>query len=93
MGFRLWDPDARKIIHINDVFFNEEKMHKKPGQTVKICRVIFQEDGQVHNRRVAQGAGQQQQNAPIVQAREVEQQQVVAQPVLRQSERATRALD
>ena len=30
MGFRLWDPEARKIIRSHDVFFNEEKMHKKP---------------------------------------------------------------
>ena len=76
------------------MFFNEEKMHKKPVQTVEIRRVVFQEDGQVHNRQIAQGAGQQQQqNAPIVQAGEVEQQQVVAQPVLRQSERVMRAPD
>ena len=90
MGFRLWDPEARKIIRSNDVFFDEEKMHKKPVKTVEIRRVIFQEDGHVHNREVAQGAGQQ--NAPIVQAGE-EEQQVVAQPVLRQSERVTRAPD
>ena len=92
MGFRLWDPEAKKIIRSHDVFFNEEKMHKKFVQIVKICRVIFQEDGQVHNRQVAQGARQQQQNAPIVQAREVEQ-QVVAQSILIQSKRAMRALD
>ena len=56
------------------MFFNEEKMHKKPVQTVEIRRVVFHEDGQVHNRQVAQGAGQQQQqNAPIIQAGEVEQ--------------------
>ena len=70
---RLWDPEARKIVRSNDVFFNEEKMHKKPAQTVKICRVLFQEDEQVHNRQVAQGVGQQQQNAPIVQVGEIEQ--------------------
>ena len=73
MGFRLWDPKARKIIRSNDVFLNEEKMHKKPVQRVKIRRVVFQGDGRVHNRQVAQGAGQQQQNAPNVQAGEVEQ--------------------
>ena len=42
MGFRLWDPEARKIIRSNDVFFNEDKMHKKPVQTVEIRRVVFQ---------------------------------------------------
>jgi len=90
MGFRLWDPEARKIIRSNDVFFNEEKMHKKPVQTVEIRRVIFQEDGPVHHEQVAQGAGQQ--NAPIVEAGEAEQ-QVVAQPVIRRSGRVTRAPD
>ena len=60
MGFRLWDPESRKIVYSHDVFFNEEKMHKKPVQTVEIRRVVFQEDGQVHNRQIAQGARQQQ---------------------------------
>ena len=74
MGFRLWDPKARKIIRSNDVFFNEEKIHKKPVQTIEIRRVVFQEDGHVHNRRIAQGVGQQQQQtAPIVKAGEVEE--------------------
>ena len=50
MGLRLWDPKARKIVCNNDVFFNEEKMHKKPIKIVEIHRVVFQEDGQVHNR-------------------------------------------
>ena len=54
MGFRLWDPEARKIVRSNDVFFNEEKMHKKPIKIVEIHKVVFQEDGQVHNRQVAQ---------------------------------------
>ena len=36
MGFRLCDPEARKIIRSNDVFFDEEKMYKKPVKTVKI---------------------------------------------------------
>ena len=35
MGFRLWDPEARKIIRSNDVFFNEEKMPKKPFKQLK----------------------------------------------------------
>ena len=46
------------------MFFNEEKMHKKPIKTVEIRKVVFQEDGQVHNRPVAQANGQ---NAPMVQ--------------------------
>ena len=48
------------------MFFNEEKMHKKPIKIVKIHGVVFQEDGQVHNRQVSQ-AKQQGKNAPIVQ--------------------------
>ena len=71
MGFRLWDLEARKIVRNNDVFFNEEKMHKKPIKTVEICRVVFQEDGKVHNRNVAQANGQ---NAPMVQDGREEQQ-------------------
>ena len=50
MGFRLWDLEARKIIRSHDMFFNEEKMHKKPIQIVEICRVVLQEDGQAQNR-------------------------------------------
>ncbi|WP_286497639.1 integrase core domain-containing protein, partial [Escherichia coli] len=66
MGFRLWDPEAQKIVRNNDVFFNEDKMHKKPVPMVEIRRVVFQEDGVVHGRNDAH-------NAPIVQAPQVEQ--------------------
>ena len=41
------------FVHRNDVYFNEEKMHKKPIKIVEICRVVFVKDGQVHNRQVA----------------------------------------
>ena len=50
MGYRLWDPKAKKIVCSNDVYFNEEKMHKKHVPTVDIRRVIFQEDGHVYDR-------------------------------------------
>ena len=72
MGYRLWDPEARKIVYSNDVFFNVDKMHKKPIKTVEICRVVFQEDGKVHNRQVAQDE-QHGQNAPMVQEGREEQ--------------------
>ena len=72
MGFRLWVPKARKIICSNDVYFNEENMHTKPIKIVEIHRVVFQEDGHVHNRQVAQ-AKQHGQNAPIVQEGREEQ--------------------
>ena len=48
IGYKLWDLEARKIVRNNDVFFNEDKMHKKPITTVEICRVIFEEEGHVH---------------------------------------------
>ena len=72
MGFRLWDPEARKIVCNNDVYFNEEKMHKKPIKIVEICKEVSQEDGHVHNRQVAQ-AKHHGQNAPIIQKARVEQ--------------------
>ena len=65
MGYKLWDPKAMKIVRSNDVFFNEDKMHKKHVTIVEIYRVIFEEDGNVH--RGVQNAGQIGQNAPHVQ--------------------------
>ena len=65
MGYRIWDPKARKIVCSNDLFFNEDKMHKKPIKTVKIRRFVFQEDGHVH--RGVQNARQVGQNSPHVQ--------------------------
>ena len=41
MGFKLWDPESRKIVCSHDVFFDEEKMHKKPVKPVEIRRVVF----------------------------------------------------
>ena len=29
MAYRLWDPEARKIVRSSDVIFNEKKMHKQ----------------------------------------------------------------
>ena len=45
MGYRLWDPESRKIIRSNDVHFNEAKYHSKPDKVEEIRRVVFQEDG------------------------------------------------
>lgn len=36
MGYHLWDPEARKMVHNNEVYFNEEKMHKRPIPIVEI---------------------------------------------------------
>ena len=90
MGYRLWDPEARKIVRSNDVYFNEEKMHKRPIPTVEIRRVVFQEDGIVH-RDIAPNAGQQEQNAPIGHEEQVQPQAPEAQQVLRRSTRVHRA--
>ena len=54
----VWDLEARKIARSNDVYFNEEKMHKRPIPTVEIWRVVFQEDGVVH-RDIAPNVRQQ----------------------------------
>ena len=43
-----------KIVRNHDLFFNEEKMHKKPVKAMEIIRVIFQKDGHVHNRPFTQ---------------------------------------
>ena len=45
MGFCLWDPDFKKILCSSDVYFNEEKMYKRPIKTIEKCRVVFQVDG------------------------------------------------
>ena len=64
MGFCLWDPESKKTLHSSDVYFNEDKMHKKPIKTIEIRRVVFQEDGQVHNRQLD--------NAPVARERREE---------------------
>ena len=45
MGYWLWDPESRKVIHSNDVYFNEAKFHAKPEKTDEVIRVVFKEDG------------------------------------------------
>ena len=58
MGFCLWDLESREIPCRNDVYFNKEKMYTKPIYIVKIHRLVFQEDAQVHNKQVAMENGQ-----------------------------------
>ena len=41
MEFCRFNLESKKILCSNVVYFNEEKMHKKP----EIQRVVFQEDG------------------------------------------------
>ena len=76
----------------NDIYFNEEKMYKKPIKIEEIHKVVFQEDGYVHNKQVAR-VGQHGKNAPIVQEGREEQQVHEAQPILRRFARVSRALD
>ena len=45
MGYRLWDPESRKVLRSNDVYFNEAKFHAKPKKTEEVKRVVFREDG------------------------------------------------
>ena len=92
MGLRLWDLEARNVVHSNNVFFNEENMHKKPIKIVEIRRVVFQEDGHVYNRQVVQ-VEQHGKNAPIVQKGREEQHVQEAHHVLRRFARVSKALD
>ena len=97
MGYRLWEPEGRQIMRSNDVYFNEEKLHKNPMPVTEIRRVVFEEDANVRNAGGAQN-GQQAplepgQNQAIVDGNRVKQQAVVAQPVLRRSARIPRAPD
>ena len=43
MGYRLWDPEARKIICNSDVIFNEKKMHKQPLKEMEMRKVSLQD--------------------------------------------------
>ena len=43
MGFRLWDPEARRIVCSHSVFFDENKMQTKPVKSMAAKRVVFQD--------------------------------------------------
>ncbi|MCO5556241.1 hypothetical protein L7F22_009787 [Adiantum nelumboides] len=51
MGYRLWDPESKKVVRSNDVYFNEAKYHSKPERVEEIGRVIFEEDGPIRARQ------------------------------------------
>ena len=65
-------------IRNHSVFFNEEKMHKKPVKTVEVRRVIFQEDGH-ENVGAQQQVAQRQEEARVREDEQV----VEAHPVVR----------
>ena len=41
MGYRLWDPEKRKIVCSNDVIFWKNHMHKQPKKTEEVRMVVF----------------------------------------------------
>ena len=45
MGYKLWDPKSRNIIHSNDVYLNEAKFYAKPKKVEEIKIIILSEDG------------------------------------------------
>ena len=89
MGFRLWDPKARRIVRSHSVFFDENKMQTKPVKSMAAKRVVFQDSEPVQG---VQAGGQAPQPQDI--GEEVrEDEQEVAQPVLRRSTRVSRPPD
>ena len=86
MGYRLWDPESRKIIRSNDVHFNEAKYHSKPDKVEEIRRVVFQEDGPNRARQNVRAQEEQGQDR-------VEPQVLAEPPILRRSERISRPPD
>ena len=35
-GYRIWDPEARQVVHSVDFFFNESAMHKSPECPIEL---------------------------------------------------------
>lgn len=62
MRYRLWDPQARKIVRSNDVIFNETCMYRHPVMPSVRRDVI---DGDVMQPGQQRPAGQQQIQRPI----------------------------
>ncbi|WP_219822522.1 reverse transcriptase domain-containing protein, partial [Enterobacter cloacae complex sp. 2DZ2F2B] len=88
MGYRLWDPESRKVVHSNDVHFNESKYHSKPERVEEIRRVVFQEDGPARARQNVRAQEEQGQDRV--------EPQVVAEPeppIVSRSGRVTRPPD
>ncbi|RYA47095.1 hypothetical protein DD606_23800, partial [Enterobacter cloacae complex sp. GF14B] len=88
MGYRLWDPESRKVVRSNDVHFNESKYHSKPERVEEIRRVVFQEDGPARARQNVRAQEEQGQDRV--------EPQVVAEPeppIVRRSGRVTRPPD
>ena len=39
--FCVWDSESKKILQSSDMYFNEDKMHKRLIKTVEICKVVL----------------------------------------------------
>ncbi|MCO5574034.1 hypothetical protein L7F22_027812 [Adiantum nelumboides] len=68
ISYRLWDPESRKVLCSNDVYFNEAKFHAKLEKIEEIRRLMFREDGTSSSTSKQHGQAQEQ---PTV-AREAE---------------------
>ena len=87
MGYRLWDPESRKILRSNDVYFNEVKFHAKPEKVEEIRRVVFRED------EPSASTSRQQSEAQIEVPVQVPVPREAESVVVRRSERVLHPLD
>ena len=60
MGFRLWDPEARRIVRSHSVFFDENKMQTKLVKSMAAKRVVFQDSEPVQGVQAGGQAPQPQ---------------------------------
>ena len=88
MGYRLWDPTDRKIVHSHDVVFHEDSMYRAPPWTVEVRRVIFEEDGHRYDGPMV--ARRQPIDPHVGDHADVGQQDAPPPQVLRRLERRTR---
>ena len=65
MGYRLWDPQNSKIIHNNDVIFDETCMYKEPIEPQGPTRVIINDDEHLGQLPRVRNKPEQQKNQPI----------------------------
>ena len=60
MGFRLWDPEAQRIVRSHSVFFDENKMQTKLVKSMAAKRVVFQDSEPVQGVQAGGQAPQPQ---------------------------------
>ena len=86
MGSRV----SEDTLQSSDIYFNEEKIHKRPINMVELHAIVFQEVNQVLNKLVAMDNGQ---NTPQVQEHREEQQVEKAQPMFQRFNRVSQPQD